>query len=420
LLEVVENPDYETIRSLGWQTEGIVERENLYIVEGDVLLSKAYLDSLRRTPITRQARYEANGRTITGGREDGIRVKISTQNIPDAAWRQAVRDAIDIWNDVPNCSVYFYKIETEILPHEVNVVMDDGPNSPDIADATPPNFGTPGDKIRINPEIAWYNTSHEQKVNILVHEFGHILGLGHSDFLNTSYALCHIEGTPLTDAGSVMVHNTAGQDRGDASSWNGFTQGDLAAIQALYGTPIWSQSISGPGQWLSSSPSTYTLNLGTNLTGLTVSWYVNSYFYQNSTSLSLTPTTLPIGQVTLKAVVNSWGGSYEATKTITAIDDTPPPPSPVTPTISGNKMGTSFRFSVGNHISGATYQWELNGSLVDSRVNGTEMLVNPQGIVLIPNAAPPVSTNAVAATMSARCRMKIGSLTSSWSSTSTL
>ncbi|MDR2894275.1 MAG: hypothetical protein LBU97_02300 [Alistipes sp.] len=83
-------------------------------------------------------------------------------------------------------------------------------------------------------------------------------------------------------------------------------------------------------------------------------------------------------------------------------------------------MGTSFRFSVGNHISGATYQWELNGSLVDSRVNGTEMLVNPQGIVLIPNAAPPVSTNAVAATMSARCRMKIGSLTSSWSSTSTL
>jgi hypothetical protein len=35
--ETIENPDYEIIRSLGYQTEGIVEEEDMYVVEGDIL-----------------------------------------------------------------------------------------------------------------------------------------------------------------------------------------------------------------------------------------------------------------------------------------------------------------------------------------------------------------------------------------------
>lgn len=139
--EATENPDFEIIRSLGWQTEGIVEEEDLYVVEGDVILYKSYIDSVKIMPTTRQVKYADDGRMITGGKVEGIRVKITSNNLPDAAWREAARQAVDIWNAVPNCRVRFYKIETEILVHNVRIFMSD---KPAVADATPPNYGTPG------------------------------------------------------------------------------------------------------------------------------------------------------------------------------------------------------------------------------------------------------------------------------------
>lgn len=320
----VENPDYEIIRSLGWQTENIVEEEELYVVEGDVLLYKSYIDSLKIMPATRQVGYADDGRTISGGRENGIRVKITSHNIPDAAWRQAVREAVEIWNNVENCPVYFYKIENEILPHNVKVDMD---NTPAIADATPPYNGKPGSLIRINSNIDWYNTTHEQKVNILVHEFGHILGLGHTDLANTDYSLSHIEGTPDWSAGqrdqnSVMRHNTAGEERGDVSSWNGFSAGDLAAIQAMYGTPIWSQEITGPLTAYASVPTTYSLNIGTNLTQLNIKWYVNDVLRQTGSSRTFSLVSPPQATLILRAVVNYAGVNYEASKRISVADFT--------------------------------------------------------------------------------------------------
>lgn len=70
----------------------------------------------------------------------------------------------------------------------------------------------------------------------------------------------------------------------------------------------------------SANPATYTLYLGSNLRGINVSWYVNNTFERGGTSLSFKPTSLPPGQVTLKAVVNYGGVNYEAYKVITVIN----------------------------------------------------------------------------------------------------
>jgi hypothetical protein len=59
------------------------------------------------------------------------------------------------------------------------------------------------------------------------------------------------------------------------------------------------------------------VNVGTNLIDLTVSWYVNNSLIQNGSSLNFTPVSLPLGQVTLKAVVSKGGYSSETTKIIT-------------------------------------------------------------------------------------------------------
>ncbi len=138
---VIDNPDYEIIRSMGFQTEGITEWEDFYIVEGDIIIDKVDIDSLKLKPATRQARYK---NYITNGREESIRVKITSNNIPDASWRRAVRDAVDLWNSVPNCRVRFYKIEKEVLYHDVKVEMS---TSTSVAAANTPVNGRPGKKV---------------------------------------------------------------------------------------------------------------------------------------------------------------------------------------------------------------------------------------------------------------------------------
>jgi hypothetical protein len=365
--EAIENPDYEVIRSMGYQTEGIVEEDEFYVVEGDILLRKAIVDSLRRSPMTRQVHY-ADGiyGIITLGREDGIRVKITSDNIPDPELRNDVRAAIDIWNAVPNCPVYFHKIELVMLRHNVNVTMD---NMTAIASATPPNYGTPGDMITINTNIKTILPDSLQRIYALVHEFGHILGLGHTDLANTSFELQHIPGTPDWDAGdededSVMFAFAGGRKWGDWEwdQWGElesgrFTAGDLAAIQSLYGTPIWSSEIVGlDATWPTSRP-TYTVNVGTNLIDPEVSWYVNNTLRQSGSSLSFTPTSLPLGAVTLKAKVVYGEHESETTKTIIVAD----------PVISGSndpEMNTEVTYSIPTTLPvGVTFTgWTVSGS----------------------------------------------------------
>ncbi len=352
--EIIENPDYEIIRSMGLHTEGIVELDDQYIVEGDILIDKTDIDSMRLIPATRQARYK---NTITGGREESIRVKITSSNVPNAEWRRAIFNAIDIWNAVPNCPVWFHKIEHTILYHDVIVRMS---NEYSVAAANLPKNGEPGKGIVINPKIDWYNTTLEQKTYIIVHELGHILGLGHTDYIANYYAdpiensvdspadNYHIHGTPDIEPNSVMDSHSAGLDRGDASSWWGFTAGDLAAIQSMYGNPIWSSEITGPSNCWTVSRPTYTLNFETNLTGPNVTWYVNNVVRQSGSSLSFTPTSLPLGQVTLKAII-SFGGTNRETSKVITVDN---------PVISGPnypQLNTSVTYSVSIPHEGVTF-----------------------------------------------------------------
>ncbi len=114
--ERLDNPDYETIQLLGYSIEGIIEEDDLYVVEGDILIDKTYLDSLKSVSTTRQAREKS---IITGGRENNIRLKFTSAQVPSVDWRAAIRDAINIWNAVPNCNVHFNGIESPIIDVEI-------------------------------------------------------------------------------------------------------------------------------------------------------------------------------------------------------------------------------------------------------------------------------------------------------------
>ena len=72
-----EDPDYEKIRSIGFTAEGIIELEDFYIVEGDIMIDKDSIDCY--LPKTRQARHNL----IADGCENGIRVKITSATVQE-------------------------------------------------------------------------------------------------------------------------------------------------------------------------------------------------------------------------------------------------------------------------------------------------------------------------------------------------
>ena len=196
---------------------------------------------------------------------------------------------------------------------QVEVVIEDrkslGTNV--VAAALPPSNGMPGAHVHINNN--YDNLSLNQKVYIMVHELGHILGLAHTDLI-TSNPWWYIPGTPDWGSGqydynSIMLSGGSIPAWGSSAPGGSFSAGDFAAIQSMYGTPIWSHAIVGSDICSPTNPSTYTLNLGTNLTNFTVSWYVNNVLRQSGSSFNFTPTGLTNGQTATLRASYSYGGS---------------------------------------------------------------------------------------------------------------
>ena len=314
--QTIEPKHLSLIESMGFNTDDIVEMEKNYVVEGDIIIYKTYIDSISLIPATRQARHEH----ITNGRERDIRV--STVALQSGGWEPAIRDALKAWNEIPNCPVYFRFVGNwagDVFVRTNSYIDDDIP-----AKANIPHAGRPGFEVEINPD---YNNRYDrkQKTFVMVHEFGHIIGLAHTDMITRNPAW-HILGTPDWDAGqrdynSVMLHEYYGQRWGDGPSEYKFTPSDIAAIQAMYGTPIWSSEIVGPDACVSGECGVYTLELGTNLitTDLNVKWYEHNILRQNSTSLSYLSDHMS-SKTPLRAVVSYGGKSYEATKEISVFD----------------------------------------------------------------------------------------------------
>lgn len=67
-------------------------------------------------------------------------------------------------------------------------------------------------------------------VLLIAHQMGHVIGLRHTDWYEQGEVEAdHIENTPYTDSESVMNAVTCGKTR------NGFTGGDITAIQGMIG-----------------------------------------------------------------------------------------------------------------------------------------------------------------------------------------
>lgn len=316
--QAAENPDYAIIRSLGMSTEGIVETEDLYIVEGDIVFQKSLMQGYASK--TRQKYMRLISPSNVSNIKVYINPELQTNAGGGATWYQATVEALQEWssrNRIPNCIINYTAVASAAQANVVvrrNSAVNSGKPTR-IAWAGYPSSGNPGGYVEIGFNHDLFTAA--QKKYVMVHEFGHNLGYAHMDENKGS----QIPGTPTSEPQSVMASTSIGgrswNDNGYTNNADGFTPGDVLAAQATYGN-IWSHSITGLELCMFSEPTTYTLSFSSSPPpNHTVSWYIDYVLKQSGSSLNFTTTfTSPGQQHIIRAEITSGTITHETSKTI--------------------------------------------------------------------------------------------------------
>ncbi len=218
-----ENASEELIQYLeasGFDRNTIVLKDGVFIIAEDILISKEevqkYVDLSKSTSQGRIEHYRGSY-LVSDAYVTNIKFYINS-SVP-ASWANAVRGAVAQWNSVNGTKLYMSVVTNSA---EANTTITTGYSTSNwVARAyLPTSSRKPGNNLEINTK---YNTlSDSYKLFTIVHEMGHIFGLYHTDQTEGIF----IPGTPTKDANSVMNSYVL--------PWNGFTNGDVKAVQVIY------------------------------------------------------------------------------------------------------------------------------------------------------------------------------------------
>ncbi|MGB3946506.1 MAG: M57 family metalloprotease [Bacteroidia bacterium] len=252
------------LKKMGYSTKDLIDYGNSVVVEGDIAITKQYLDSVSKSINNKQTMWSTAYLT----RSAVSNITVYTNGSLPNEWTLAIQEAVTKWTNLTG-SVITINFSSG-SSGTILVTSDYGfMTSGDAVSGNPTNPNTPYPQININADNR--PTTHLQKVYILVHELGHCIGFRHTNWatnvnpstgqvgesqsLNGGYAWDIHHGTPTSDPNSVM--NSGNITIND--SWTNFSQYDILATELIY--PQWNDYIQlGGAVW----PNTFVM---TNLNG---------------------------------------------------------------------------------------------------------------------------------------------------------
>ena len=224
------------IHALGFTANGAQKIEEGYLVEGDIVLTDADLNSVPDAKfliVGNEEQYRTYN--LVSGLPRNITVRVST-TLP-SSYVSATDAAIARYN-ARGLRVTFSRVTSG-----GNIVITAAPSgSSYLASAGFPSGGNPYSSVRVNR--AYLDTWNSSTVtSIIAHEIGHCIGFRHTDYMNRQYSCggsfynegassvgaVHIPGTPTgPSSGSWMLACI-----GNGTNRN-FTSSDITALNYVY------------------------------------------------------------------------------------------------------------------------------------------------------------------------------------------
>jgi hypothetical protein len=233
--EEISQATLSKIQALGFGTSSVQKHEDGYMVEGDIVLTEAYLNSQSSYTLLRVGDEEQYRTTnLVKSLPRVINVSISTK-LP-SSYVAALDEALGRYN-AERLQITFRRVSSGA---DIDVVNGNGNY---LASAGfPSSTGQPYGQVKVNSR-AIGNQPQATVATIIAHELGHCIGFRHTDYMDRSYSC---GGAPTNEgASTVGAINIPGTPTGpDARSWmlscigsgqnRPFNANDKTALNYLY------------------------------------------------------------------------------------------------------------------------------------------------------------------------------------------
>jgi hypothetical protein len=235
------------IQKLGFSTDGVQKVNGGYMVEGDIKISDAELNTNPTTPnliIANEEQYRTFN-LVSATKHPVIKVALNNSSAAhEAAFSASLDEAIRRYN-AEGLTVTFQRVTTGA---DITVVAFYEVSNTLGSAGFPNSTGDPYNTVNMN--TYHYSTGTDAtNVNyigtIMSHEIGHCIGMRHTDYMDRSYSCGgrkQNEGQSNTGVGAVLIPGTP--STANAGSWmlacvgsnvnRPFTSYDKTALAYLY------------------------------------------------------------------------------------------------------------------------------------------------------------------------------------------